>query len=80
MAPSPLFEDKALFQMKFYALVLWRLHGVVPRLLQLVYLGDGEVVRYAPDEADPTVQFNDAGRRKVPVLVGMPAYRPGISG
>ncbi|MFZ2528324.1 MAG: nitrite reductase large subunit NirB [Rhodococcus sp. (in: high G+C Gram-positive bacteria)] len=34
----------------------------------------------APDEADPTVQFDDSGRRKVPVLVGMPAYRPGISG
>ena len=25
-----LFEGKALFQMKFYALVLWRLHGMVP--------------------------------------------------
>ena len=38
--------------MKFYALVLWRLRGVVPRMLQLVYLGNGEVVRYEPDEAD----------------------------
>ncbi|MFI6818020.1 RecB family exonuclease [Nonomuraea sp. NPDC050328] len=52
-APGPDFEAKALFQMKFYALVLWRLHGTVPRLLQLVYLGGrGEVLRYAPDEAD----------------------------
>ncbi|MCK8670114.1 nitrite reductase large subunit NirB [Rhodococcus sp. HM1] len=34
----------------------------------------------APDEADPTVQFDETGKRKVPVLVGMPAYRPGISG
>jgi len=51
-APSPLFEAKALFQMKFYALVLWRLHGRVPALLQLVYLGNGEVLRYAPDEAE----------------------------
>ncbi|WP_084958333.1 RecB family exonuclease [Thermoactinospora rubra] len=52
-APGPEFEAKALFQMKFYALVLWRLHGRVPRLLQLVYLGgQGEVLRYAPDEAD----------------------------
>ncbi|WP_068157880.1 nitrite reductase large subunit NirB [Rhodococcus phenolicus] len=34
----------------------------------------------APDETDPTVQFDDSGKRKVPVLVGMPAYRPGISG
>src|SRR3954447_1943536 len=51
-APSPLFGAKALFQMKFYALVLWRLHGRVPALLQLVYLGNGEVLRYAPDEAE----------------------------
>jgi putative RecB family exonuclease len=52
-APGPDFEAKALFQMKFYALVLWRLRGEVPRLLQLIYLGGGgEVLRYAPDEAD----------------------------
>ncbi|WP_285776028.1 RecB family exonuclease [Microtetraspora sp. NBRC 13810] len=51
-APGPDFEGKALFQMKFYALVLWRLRGAVPRLLQLMYLGNGEVLRYAPDEAD----------------------------
>jgi putative RecB family exonuclease len=51
-APSELFEAKALFQMRFYALVLWRTTGVVPRLLQLVYLGDGQVLRHAPDEAE----------------------------
>jgi putative RecB family exonuclease len=51
-SPSEFFEAKALFQMKFYALVLWRLRGVVPSMLQLVYLGNGEIVRYRPDEAD----------------------------
>ncbi len=51
-APGADFEARALFQMKFYALVLWRLRGAVPRLLQLMYLGNGEVLRYAPDEAD----------------------------
>ncbi|HET7659764.1 MAG TPA: RecB family exonuclease [Oryzihumus sp.] len=51
-SPSELFEAKALFQMKFYALVLWRLRGEVPRLLQLVYLGNSEIVRYSPDETD----------------------------
>jgi putative RecB family exonuclease len=50
--PPPHFEAKALFQMKFYALVLWRLRGTVPNLLQLIYLGNGEVLRYAPDERD----------------------------
>lgn len=51
-APREGFEASALFQLRFYALVLWRLRGEVPRLLQLVYLGSGEVLRYIPDEAD----------------------------
>jgi putative RecB family exonuclease len=51
-APRADFEARALFQMKFYALVLWRLRGTVPRLLQLMYLGNGEILRYAPDESD----------------------------
>ncbi|WP_030167825.1 RecB family exonuclease [Spirillospora albida] len=51
-APRADFEARALFQMRFYALVLWRLRGRVPRLLQLMYLGNGEVLRYEPDEAD----------------------------
>ncbi len=51
-APRADFEARALFQMRFYALVLWRTRGTVPRLLQLIYLGNGEIVRYAPDEAD----------------------------
>ena len=51
-SPSELFEGKALFQMKFYALVLWRLRGQVPQMLQLVYLANSEIVRYSPDEAD----------------------------
>ena len=51
-SPGERFEGKALFQMKFYALVLWRLRGQVPAMLQLVYLGDGQVVRYVPDEQD----------------------------
>jgi putative RecB family exonuclease len=51
-SPREAFEGKALFQMKFYALVLWRQRGVMPKLLQLVYLGNGEIVRYEPDEHD----------------------------
>ena len=51
--PLEAYEASALFQMKFYALVIWRLRGVIPKLLQLMYLsGDGEVLRYSPDEAD----------------------------
>src|SRR4051794_29842417 len=51
-APDERFEARALFQMKFYALVLWRTRGVIPRVLQLLYLGNREILRYAPDEAD----------------------------
>jgi putative RecB family exonuclease len=51
-SPSEWFEAKALFQMKFYALAIWRTRGVVPAMLQLVYLGNGEMLRYVPDEAD----------------------------
>ena len=38
--------------MRFYALVLWRTQGVLPTLLQLIYLGDGQVLGYQPDEQD----------------------------
>jgi len=51
-APRPEYAADALFQMKFYALVLWRLRGTVPRRLQLVYLGSGDVLTYDPDEGD----------------------------
>src|SRR5262249_9201058 len=51
-APGEWFELKALFQMKFYALVIWRTRGVVPAMLQLVYLGNAEMMRYVPDEDD----------------------------
>jgi putative RecB family exonuclease len=51
-APREEYEARALFQMKFYALVLWRTRGTIPRVLQLIYLGNGEIMRYAPDEAD----------------------------
>jgi putative RecB family exonuclease len=52
-APSRDFEGKAMFQMKFYALVIWRERGVLPKRLQLVYLGGGgQIVSYDPDEGD----------------------------
>ncbi len=51
-SPGEAFEGKALFQMKFYALVLWRTRGQIPKRLQLMYLGDREILRYSPDEAD----------------------------
>jgi putative RecB family exonuclease len=51
-SPSELFEGKALFQLRFYALMLWRETGILPRLLRLYYLRDREILDYSPDEAD----------------------------
>jgi putative RecB family exonuclease len=51
-APGEGFEAKAMFQLRFYALAVWRTRGTVPALLQLIYLGSGEILRYVPDEAD----------------------------
>ena len=51
-APREIGEAKAMFQMKFYAVVLWRLRGIVPRQLKLMYLTDGQSLAYAPDEPE----------------------------
>ncbi len=61
-SPREEFVARALFQMKFYAVALWLTRQQVPKLLQLIYLGNGEIVRYAPDEADlrATVRKIDA--------------------
>jgi putative RecB family exonuclease len=49
-APSEAFEAKALFQMRFYALALWRSTGVLPQQLKLLYLGDRQSLIDQPDE------------------------------
>ena len=54
--PREAFEAKALFQMKFYALVLWRTRGVVAAQLKLLYLKDGDALTYTPDE-DELIRF-----------------------
>ncbi len=51
-APREGFENKAFFQLKLYALVLWRTRGTIPAMLQLLYLGSGDVLRYEPTERD----------------------------
>jgi putative RecB family exonuclease len=51
-APRQVAEARALFQMKFYALALLHLRGVVPTQLRLMYLADSEQLTYEPDEAE----------------------------
>lgn len=50
-SPSSRFEESALFQMLFYALMIWRDRGVVPHTLQLNYLKDKERLRFNPTES-----------------------------
>jgi putative RecB family exonuclease len=51
-SPNPGYEGSALFQMRFYSYVLWRERGVLPRMLQLVYLGNGQILRHTPSEEE----------------------------
>lgn len=51
-APGIGFEEKSFFQMKFYALILWRTLGKVPKRLQMIFLGDGKVLTQDPSEED----------------------------
>lgn len=51
-SPKPGWEEKALFQLRVYALLYWKNNGVLPRLLQLIYLGDGKLVKSNPTMAD----------------------------
>ena len=51
-SPKPGWEDKALFQLRVYALLYWKATGVLPRLLQLIYLGDGRMVKSNPTMKD----------------------------
>jgi putative RecB family exonuclease len=54
--PREAYEAKALFQLKFYALVLWRTRGTVPAQLRLMYLADRDTLSYEPD-ADELARF-----------------------
>jgi putative RecB family exonuclease len=51
-APSAMYAEKAMFQMRFYGLAWWRINGELPRMLQLMYLGNGQFLRYEPTQND----------------------------
>lgn len=62
-SPRSGFETKAMFQLRFYALIWWRMTGQVPALLRLLYLGNGESLDYSP-----TPEELEATSRKVLAL------------
>lgn len=47
-SPSDRFTGQAMFQLRFYALVLWRSTGRVPTQLRLMYLRDRDMLTYSP--------------------------------
>lgn len=51
-SPKLGFDDKAKFQLRFYALAIWRTTGRIPKKLQLMYLGDGCVLSEDLTESD----------------------------
>lgn len=55
-AARALAEFKAMFQMKFYAVALFRARGVPPTRLRLIYLADGQLLDYSPDR-DELLRF-----------------------
>lgn len=46
------YEDKALFQLRFYALLWWKLYGEIPKLIQLLYLGDQKMLKSSPTKRE----------------------------
>ena len=76
--PDPLFEARALFQMKFYALVIWRTEGVIPSVLQLMYLADRTVLKYSPhqEELEATERKLEALRAAIDRSLERGEFRP----
>jgi putative RecB family exonuclease len=61
--PPAGYETKVLFQLKLYALALWKIRGVVPKRLQLIFLGSGDVLTFDPQQADL-----DAAEQKIAAI------------
>ncbi|MET3805164.1 putative RecB family exonuclease [Nakamurella sp. UYEF19] len=51
-SPSEHYETAVLYQLKFYAMMLQHLRGVLPTELKLIYLGDSTALRYRPDQQE----------------------------
>ena len=51
-SPKPGWEEKSLFQLRVYALLYWKEHNVLPKLLQLIYLGDSSILKSTPTEQE----------------------------
>lgn len=59
-APLPQYSGSAAYQMRFYAVALRESRNIIPAMLQLVYLGDGQILRN-----EPTAQELDQTKAKI---------------
>ncbi|MDY5154481.1 RecB family exonuclease [Actinotignum urinale] len=51
-SPHPRYQQDALFQMRFYAMLLYLIEGQIPARTQLIYLKDGRTLTYDPTDVD----------------------------
>ncbi len=51
-SPRPGWEEKALFQLRVYALIYWKNTQVIPHQLKLIYLGNQQVLLSKPTETE----------------------------
>jgi putative RecB family exonuclease len=51
-SPKESFESKVLFQLKFYALVIFKKTGMLAKQLRLLYLKDSNILSYEPTHTD----------------------------
>jgi putative RecB family exonuclease len=51
-SPKENFSSKAMFQLKFYALVIFKSTKKIPKLLRLIYLKDSQILTYEPTEQE----------------------------
>jgi len=51
-SPKENFSSKAMFQLKFYALVIQKSTKKIPKMLRLIYLKDSQILTYEPSEQE----------------------------
>ena len=59
--PIPRFSQQAVFQMRFYALVYWRLFNIIPTQLRLMYLKVMDSMYLAPSQVELEYFERDVG-------------------
>lgn len=59
--PRPQYTDGVRLQMRFYALVYWRLTGIIPAQLKLMYLGPRDSLIFAPSREELEYFERDLG-------------------